>query len=60
MLRDPRGNSEWTREFAAKQSARVETFLVAEEADAGMADMSRVFRETGSELYMSAGGREHN
>jgi phosphomethylpyrimidine synthase len=29
-------------------------------AEAGMADMSRVFRETGSELYMGAGGREHD
>jgi phosphomethylpyrimidine synthase len=30
------------------------------DAEAGMADMSRVFRETGSELYMGAGGREHD
>jgi len=30
------------------------------EAEAGMAEMSKVFRETGSELYMGAGGREHD
>jgi phosphomethylpyrimidine synthase len=54
------------RDFAAKQNAGVETFVAAhpepvegqaaEEAEAGMADMSRVFRETGSELYMGAVG----
>jgi phosphomethylpyrimidine synthase len=34
--------------------------VAAEEAEAGMANMSRVFRETGSELYMGAGGRNHD
>jgi phosphomethylpyrimidine synthase len=29
-------------------------------AEAGMAEMSKVFKETGSELYMGAGGREHD
>jgi len=29
-------------------------------AEAGMAGMSKVFREAGSELYMGAGGREHD
>ncbi|MBV2149507.1 phosphomethylpyrimidine synthase ThiC [Sphingobium sp. AS12] len=29
-------------------------------AEQGMAEMSRVFRETGSELYMGAGDREHD
>ena len=29
-------------------------------AEQGMAEMSRVFRETGSELYMGAGGRGHD
>jgi phosphomethylpyrimidine synthase len=62
------------RDFAAKQNAGVENFVAAEEAEAGMAGvgmsgtdmktgfahMSRVFRETGSELYMGAGGREHD
>ncbi|MFA6220024.1 MAG: phosphomethylpyrimidine synthase ThiC [Erythrobacter sp.] len=30
------------------------------EAEAGMAQMSEKFRETGSELYIGAGGREHD
>jgi phosphomethylpyrimidine synthase len=30
------------------------------DAEAGMAHMSEKFRETGSELYMGAGGREHD
>jgi phosphomethylpyrimidine synthase len=36
--------------------------LAAEEAEAeaGMAEMSKVFKETGSELYMGAGGWEHD
>lgn len=29
-------------------------------AEEGMAEMSKVFRETGGELYMGAGGREHD
>jgi phosphomethylpyrimidine synthase len=48
------------RDFAAKQNAGVESFVAAEDAEAGMADMSRVFRETGGKLYMDAGGREHD
>ena len=48
------------RDFAAKQNAPVEGFLAAEDAEAGMAAMSQVFKETGSELYMGAGGREHD
>jgi phosphomethylpyrimidine synthase len=32
----------------------------SEDAEVGMAEMSKVFRETGSELYMGAGGREHD
>jgi phosphomethylpyrimidine synthase len=46
------------RDFAAKQNAGVERFVVAKKAE--VADMSRVFRETGSELYMGAGGRGHD
>jgi phosphomethylpyrimidine synthase len=37
--------------------------LARMEAEGGpeiMAHMSEVFRETGSELYMGAGGREHD
>jgi len=48
------------REFAAKQNAEVGTFVAAEEAEAGMAEMSERFREVGSELYVGAGGREHD
>jgi phosphomethylpyrimidine synthase len=48
------------REFAAKQNAEVETFVAAEEAGAGMAEMSEKFRAVGSELYVGAGGREHD
>ena len=52
------------RDFAAKQNAPADTFIAAvggaEEAEAGMQKMSAVFKETGSELYMGAGGREHD
>lgn len=52
--------SQEVRDFAAKQNAPVESFVAAEDAEAGMAEMSRVFKETGSELYMGAGDREHD
>ncbi|MDO9369591.1 MAG: phosphomethylpyrimidine synthase ThiC, partial [Sphingopyxis sp.] len=60
--------SQEVREFAAKQNQPAENFLAAEEAEklvpseveAGMAEMSELFKETGSELYMGAGGREHD
>ncbi|PTD27574.1 phosphomethylpyrimidine synthase ThiC [Sphingomonas fennica] len=48
------------RDFAAKQSQPADSFLAAEAAEAGMAEMSKVFKETGGELYMGAGGREHD
>ena len=48
------------REFAAKQNAEADAFIAAEEAEKGMKQMSEVFRETGGELYMGAGGREHD
>jgi phosphomethylpyrimidine synthase len=47
------------RDFAAKQNAGAETFIAAEEAEAGMAAMSELYNESGRELYMGAGGREH-
>jgi phosphomethylpyrimidine synthase len=47
------------RDFAAKQNQPSGGFIAAEEAEAGMREMSAVFKETGSELYMGAGGREH-
>jgi len=54
--------SQEVRDFAAKQNQDATAFIAAspEEAEAGMAAMSEVFRETGSELYMGAGGREHD
>ena len=44
------------RDFAAKQNAPVETFVAAEEAEAGMAAMSATFRNTGGDLYVDADG----
>jgi len=48
------------RDFAAKQNAPVEGFLAAEDAEAGMAAMSQLYNETGRELYMGQGDREHD
>ncbi|HEX7709653.1 MAG TPA: phosphomethylpyrimidine synthase ThiC [Sphingomonadaceae bacterium] len=48
------------RDFAARQNAGAETFVAAEEAEAGMAEMSERFREEGGEIYVGAGGREHD
>jgi phosphomethylpyrimidine synthase len=48
------------RDFAAKQNAPLETSIAVEEAEAGMAEMSKRYREGGSELYVGAGGREHD
>ena len=60
------------RDFAGKQNQGVEGFIAtgptgAETAAAskaaaikGMEEMAAKFRETGSEIYMGAGGREHD
>ena len=48
------------RDFAAKQNQPADSFIAAEDAEKGMKEMSQVFRETGGELYMGAGGREHD
>ncbi|WP_405053578.1 phosphomethylpyrimidine synthase ThiC [Sphingobium sp. WCS2017Hpa-17] len=60
------------RDFAAKKNQPADGFLeagltgaeVAEASKAaalkGMEEMSRLFKATGSELYMGAGGREHD
>jgi phosphomethylpyrimidine synthase len=48
------------RDFAAKQNAPADTFIAAEEAEAGMQEMSKLYNETGRELYLGAGGREHD
>jgi phosphomethylpyrimidine synthase len=42
------------REFAAKQNASADTFLAAEEAEQGMAEMSEKFRTRGGEIYLPA------
>jgi phosphomethylpyrimidine synthase len=47
------------RDFAAKQNSGMDTFVAAEQAEAGMAEMGRVYNEGGRELYIGAGGREH-
>jgi len=64
--------SQEVREFAVKQNQGVEGFIAtgptgAETAAAskaaalkGMEEMSAKFKATGSELYMGAGGREHD
>jgi hypothetical protein len=43
---------------ASTGSARSE--MTEAEAEAGMAEMSKVYDETGRELYMGAGDREHD
>jgi phosphomethylpyrimidine synthase len=52
------------RDFAAKQNAGVESFVAAEggtvDAEAGMAEMSRVYNEGGRELYIGTGDRERD
>lgn len=48
------------REFAAKQNQPVETFVAADEAEAGMKAMSEKYHEIGRELYVGAGNREHD
>jgi len=48
------------REFAKLQNQDSAGFVAAEEAEAGMAEMSKVYDETGRELYMGAGGRERD
>jgi len=41
-------------EFAARQNASTGTFLAAEEAQAGMTEMSEKFREKGGQIYFRA------
>ncbi|GFZ76478.1 phosphomethylpyrimidine synthase [Sphingobium fuliginis] len=48
------------RDFAARQNQPADSFLAAEDAEKGMAEMSEIFRQTGSELYMGAGGRDRD
>jgi phosphomethylpyrimidine synthase len=52
--------SQEVRDFAKLQNQDSAGFIAAEEAEKGMAKMSEVYEETGRELYMGAGGREHD
>ena len=53
-------SSEWWRAlFVGEAQADLSAEALAKDEE-GMAEMSKVFRETGSELYMGAGGREHD
>ena len=66
--------SQEVREFARLQNQDAEGFIAAdgsnkvmagaemsqEDIDAGFAQMSKVYDETGRELYMGAGDREHD
>lgn len=54
--------SQEVRDFAAKQNQPIETFVAADEAEAeaGMKAMSAKYDEMGRELYIGAGGREHD
>ncbi|WP_432815842.1 phosphomethylpyrimidine synthase ThiC [Sphingorhabdus sp.] len=52
--------SQEVREFARLQNQSADNFVAAEEAEAGMAQMSKVYDETGRELYMGVGDREHD
>jgi phosphomethylpyrimidine synthase len=52
--------SQEVREFARLQNQDSERFIATEEAEAGMAEMSKLYDETGRELYMGAGDREHD
>jgi phosphomethylpyrimidine synthase len=48
------------RDFAAKQNQESTGFIAAEEVEAGMKQMSEKYNEGGRELYIGAGGREHD
>jgi phosphomethylpyrimidine synthase len=48
------------REFARLQNQPSDAFVAADEAEKGMVEMSKVYEETGRELYMGAGDREHD
>ncbi|MGL3820259.1 phosphomethylpyrimidine synthase ThiC [Sphingopyxis sp. R3-92] len=52
--------SQEVRDFAKLQNQDSAGFIAAEEAEKGMAEMSQVYEDTGRELYMGAGDREHD
>lgn len=47
------------REFARLQNQPADAFVAAD-AEEGMAGMSKIYESTGRELYIGAGGREHD
>jgi phosphomethylpyrimidine synthase len=52
--------SQEVRAFAKQQNQDSDAFIAADEAEKGMAEMSRVYNEGGRELYIGAGDREHD
>ncbi|MAY20738.1 MAG: phosphomethylpyrimidine synthase ThiC, partial [Erythrobacteraceae bacterium] len=52
--------SQEVREFAKLQNQSSDSFVAAEDAEKGMAEMSKVYEDTGRELYMGQGDREHD
>ena len=52
--------SQEVREFARLQNQPSDAFVAAEEAEKGMAEMSKVYDDGGRELYIGAGDREHD
>jgi len=52
--------SQEVRDFAKLQNQDAEGFIAVEEAEKGMAQMSEVYEESGRELYLGSGGREHD
>jgi phosphomethylpyrimidine synthase len=52
--------SQEVRDFAKLQNQDSAGFIAAEEAEKGMAEMSQVYEDTGRELYMGQGDREHD
>jgi phosphomethylpyrimidine synthase len=59
-LRGEGANKYCTRTFARLQNQDSAGFIATEEAEAGMAEMSKLYDETGRELYMGAGDRERD
>ena len=52
--------SQEVREFAKQQNQDSDAFIAADEAEKGMAEMSRVYNEDGRELYIGAGDQERD
>jgi phosphomethylpyrimidine synthase len=52
--------SQEVREFARLQNQPSDGFVAAEDAENGMAEMSKVYDDGGRELYIGAGDRERD